>query len=293
LDPTTCFVCEIGYTLQDGACVVDAAPGTTMQNWTGCGALATPAALGFTQGPTLVDARDGKSYEIRKFADGKCWMVDNLRYGGSRDTCAGKATFVGNGALDPSQRFGNVTFGDCRDPAAPGNGVVAAPCLGTTACGYMYNWQAAMQTVSAYHGNSFGAPTMPWRGICPTGWHLPWGGTDNDDQLTTYINDNEFSFLDRANGGTGTNSQSGISYTGFWKPTSQTTVTASDPFKSLYSGYVVSAGALSNQGSNGYWWSSTQNGATYVYNLDVSTSFVNPRNYADKNYGCAVRCIQD
>jgi uncharacterized protein (TIGR02145 family) len=239
-----------------------------------------------------VDARDGKSYEIRKFADGKCWMVDNLRYGGSRDTCAGKADFVGVGAGAHSNRFGVNTFGDCRDPAAAGNGTVAAPCLGTTSCGYMYNWQAAMQSLPAYSGNSFATPTYPWQGICPTGWHIPRGETDNNDALATYINDNEFAFLDRANGGTGANSQTGTSYTGFWKPTSTSTVTPTDPFKSLYSGYVDSAGALSSQGV-GYWWSSTQNNATLAYVLNVSTGLVYPQNNAYKHYGYAVRCIQD
>jgi uncharacterized protein (TIGR02145 family) len=59
----------------------------------------------------------------------------------------------------------------------------------------------------------------------------------------------------------------------------------------LYSGYVDSAGALSNQGSNGYWWSSTQNNATNAYNLNVNTGNVNPQNNTNKNYGYAVRCI--
>ncbi len=31
---------------------------------------------------TLVDARDGKKYRARRMPDGKCWMIDNLAYGG-------------------------------------------------------------------------------------------------------------------------------------------------------------------------------------------------------------------
>jgi uncharacterized protein (TIGR02145 family) len=290
-----CSACTLGYQLNgSGQCEASVFNGN-MQDFTPaqCNALPTPAALSYTSVGTMTDSRDGKQYEIRKFADGKCWMVDNLRYGGSTDSCAGRSAFSGNGSATATNRFGTNTYGDCRDPTATGNGTVAAPCLGTTSCGYYYNWQAAMQASGAYYNNSYTTPSYPHQGICPTGWHVPRGATGNNDLLTTYVDDNEFSFLDRANGGTGANNQSGASYTGFWKPTSTSTVTPSDPFKSLYSGSVGSAGALSYQGSYGYWWSSTQSTATVAYYLYVSTSYVAPQYYTNEYYGYAVRCVLD
>ncbi len=97
---------------------------TTMQGWDDCASLVTPTGTNFTQGPILTDIRDNKQYEIRKFSDGKCWMVDNLMYGGDTDACAGKSTFDGNGSATPSNQFGTGTFGDCRDPRVGGS----APC---------------------------------------------------------------------------------------------------------------------------------------------------------------------
>jgi uncharacterized protein (TIGR02145 family) len=108
------------------------------------------------------------------------------------------------------------------------------------------------------------------------------------------VDDSEFTFLDRANGGTGANNQSGISYTGFWKPTSATTVISTDPFKSLYSGYVNSSGTLYYQGSDGYWWSASEVSAPVAYYLRVNTGGVNPQdNNTGKYNGFAVRCIKD
>jgi len=50
-------------------------------------------------------------------------------------------------------------------------------------------------------------------------------------------------------------------------------------------------GALNNRGSNGYYWSSTQNSTTYGYNLNFnsSNSYVNNNN---KAYGNSVRCLK-
>jgi uncharacterized protein (TIGR02145 family) len=156
-----------------------------MQGWNGCKSLLTPSGANFTQGPTLMDARDGKKYEIRKFSDGKCWMVDNLKYGGSVDNCANRTTLIYDQA-DPSNIFGAGTYGDCRDPS------VGTPSYGdynangycsANLCGYFYNWQAVMQYPSAYTNNSWApvAQDYPWQGICPSGWHVPTGG--NDDSL--------------------------------------------------------------------------------------------------------------
>ena len=48
---------------------------------------------------------------------------------------------------------------------------------------------------------------------------------------------------------------------------------------------------FNNQGSNGYYWSSTQNSATNGRNLNFNSSNVNPSNNNNKNTGLAVRCV--
>jgi uncharacterized protein (TIGR02145 family) len=296
-----CYACEVGYKLVDGECeavpVCDLGATGTMQTWTGCAALATPAytegvkATYFTQGPCLTDERDGKNYEIRKFPDGKCWMVDNLAYGGTTDACSGKTAFAGAGSATASNTFGTGTYGDCRDPRVGASST--GPCYNSNQCGYHYNWQGAMQLASAYNSTSVSYPsgtpstTNYITGICPTGWHLPSGGTN--------ITASEFQKLHNSVGGGATEDyNNGVPYTAFWKPTSTSTLTSSDPWKGLYSGLANSVGSLSLQGSVGYWWSSTESSAASAYLLDVSTSDVLPQsNYLGKGYGFSVRCVQN
>jgi hypothetical protein len=196
-----------------------------MQTWTGCASLLTPTytegvqSTYFTQGPCLTDSRDGKSYEVRKFPDGKCWMVDSLAYGGAVDACAGKTTFdgCGNGGTamhcdNGSSKSGSAWgYGDCLDlsVSSGGNNICATvnPSTGSSMCGYSYNWQAAMQEINAYYGGSYTTLSYPHQGICPTGWHLPRGGDDDN---------NEFVALDKAVGGTGA-SQPKTDYVAFWE----------------------------------------------------------------------------
>jgi uncharacterized protein (TIGR02145 family) len=141
-----------------------------------------------------------------------------------------------------------------------------------------------MQAADAYYNVSYTTPSYPHQGICPDGWHVPRGGADDNS---------EFVKLDKMVGGTGANGQTSTNYTTFWKPTAATVVTTSDPWKGIYSGYADSSEGLLNQSSFGYWWSSTESGAMYVYYLVVSASGVYPQNSYDKYYGFTVRCVAD
>jgi uncharacterized protein (TIGR02145 family) len=141
-----------------------------------------------------------------------------------------------------------------------------------------------MQESGAYFNESYTTSSYPHQGICPEGWHIPTGGT---------IDNNEFAILDKATGGTGTGEQSGASYTNFWKPSTATTVTATDPWKSIYSGMSTNAGSISAAGA-GYWVSSTESGIGYAYGQCMYTTSTYPLcNTVNKNYGFAVRCIKD
>jgi len=233
---------------------------STMQGWTGCSALITPTGTSFTQGPILTDERDGKQYEIRKFADGKCWMVNNLMYGGETDICAGKSTFASNGSATASNRFGTGTFGDCRDPRVGG----VAPCTaGSTTCGYYYNWQAAMQHSTAWYDTVYTGPTTNVQGLCPDGWRLPRGGSGGDfNNLYTVV---------------------GYSMTGFFQPIRS--------WKGIYAGYY--SGGLAGQGNSGYWWASTFSSNIAANNLAVSSTYVVPADINSKTLGFSIRCLKN
>ncbi len=235
---------------------------TTMQGWDDCASLATPTGTNFTQGPILTDLRDNKQYEIRKFADGKCWMVDNLMYGGEIDACAGKSTFNGNGSATPSNQFGVGTYGDCRDPRVGGS----APCTAdSTTCGYYYNWQATMQHSTAYYDITYTGPTTNVLGLCPEGWRMPSSNTSGD-----------FEVLHLATGSRAT---------GFWQNPGN--------WKGPFSGSCTSTGGLILQGSDGRWWSNTPYSTTNAYRMSFGSIAVNPSNNSTKDRGLTIRCLKN
>jgi uncharacterized protein (TIGR02145 family) len=85
---------------------------------------------------TLTDSRDGKTYKVRKFADGNIWMVQDLRFG----FCTGE-TFN-------NSRVAEGYAGHCRSNTQPG-------------AGHLYDWTSVTSRVSAHTG------------ICPEGWRVP------------------------------------------------------------------------------------------------------------------------
>jgi uncharacterized protein (TIGR02145 family) len=182
----------------------------TMQSFTAaqCAALSTNASLNAT------DTRDGKIYKIRKMADGKCWMVDNLAFDLANSAAPAYSPAAGlvsgtNTSVDTQAQYflnsdHSTTAGDIT---------------------YLYNWCAAMgdtstncATTLAYATNQ---PAGSVQGICPTGWRLPRGGdeaTTSGDAGTTA---NEFAILDIAFGGKGQTGHNGGSEEGdsdsYWR----------------------------------------------------------------------------
>ncbi len=134
------------------------APGAavTMQNFVPCSNAATNSTW------NLTDTRNSVTYKVRKLADGRYWMVDDLKY----PTACNKTTFSGAQATGSAGKNGISGFiGDChniKDSYTP------------AARGYLYDWMGAMQDTRLYYPSS----TNPncgtnCQGICPAGWHLP------------------------------------------------------------------------------------------------------------------------
>ena len=105
---------------------------------------------------------------------------------------------------------------------------------------------------------------VPTTNICPAGWRLPTGGSGG-----------EFTALNTAINGGSTSSDAGL----------------------LTNGLFQRSGLWSNgfysQGSNGSYWSSTQNSAADARNLNFSSTGVNPANGTSKRNGFAVRCVAE
>ncbi len=137
------------------------APGVTatMQNFNPCSNAATNSTWNLTD--SRADA-GGQTYKVRLLADGRYWMVDDLKY----PTACNKTTFSGAQATGSAGKNGISGFiGDChniKDSYTP------------AARGYLYDWMGAMQDTRLYYPSS----TNPncgtnCQGICPAGWHLP------------------------------------------------------------------------------------------------------------------------
>ena len=130
--------------------------------------------------------------------------------------------------------------------------------IDSTYGGY-YNWYTATAGTGTQSLSTDGHNTSV--SICPKGWRLPTGGNSNSDFKTLYNNYNSSSALRLA------------------------------PMNLALSG-SASSSSMSNQGSLGWYWSSTVYGSNDAYNLALSSSSVYPSNDLNsKLNGFSVRCV--
>ena len=274
----------------------------------------------------LTDQRDGNTYAIAKLADGKCWMIENLRLDNTAEhnsdgTLAqgyGTSATYGNfgGLADPeSANFENSTTanslyysgtqsGDATinigTSNLPGYRMSRYNNLNTSArgtntttsqniysYGNYYTWHAAIADLT-YNGTNNQSTTGT--SLCPTGWRLPKGGDKSNEA------NNEFWSLITTGLNNGTkpanyDSSTYPYYTGTPEGSDVSKLTRNFPNNFLYSGYFNTSSAF-NRGSRGYYWSSTAYDSYYSYYLYLYSSNVYPGTYNDyKNYGRSIRCV--
>jgi uncharacterized protein (TIGR02145 family) len=144
--------------ITEGCCDAPGATGVTFADFNPC------SGASYNSTYTLTDARDSKTYKVKYLADGRYWMVQDLKFG---DLC-NKTAFSGS----TSDRTGNINstgtyYGDCRSNLVDCGG-------------YYYDWPALVNKPGAYNGSTSyagcsGTTTAAnaCQGICPDGWHLP------------------------------------------------------------------------------------------------------------------------
>ena len=257
----------------------------TMQNFS-CNSLASGAVT------ALTDIRDGNTYAVSKLADGNCWMMENLRLDSSanlnstntnnpvisnltvssNDWCATlDATCVNQSKLNTN----NTNIGGANSvgqPLMPVPMVWVSTYQGVSTKSYWYsygnyyNWYAATAgngTYSTSTGNVAGD-------VCPSGWSLPTGRSGG-----------EFSALDVAMGGTGTN---------------QDSVEASNRWRTYPKNFVCSGGILfggfSDRSLRGSYWARSATDSPYASKLSIGGGYVNPDTFVmEKNGGSSIRCL--
>ncbi len=268
----------------------------------------------------LTDQRDNNTYAIAKLADGKCWMIENMRLA-DKDSSNNDIELSTTNTNNPSLPLTNIY--DATNPTtsnhlsasiAPssstpwcttnsaacydqsmlytGNtterGTNPATSTNTYSYGNYYNWYSATAGSGKYStstNNSVAAGD-----ICPTGWTLPESG----DKTNMAAEKNNFYKLGLSLGLSAPanyDSQTRPYWTGSPEGSNASTVFRTYPNNFLYSGSVYGS-SVNSRGSNGLYWSKSAYSSNNAYNLNFLSSVVNPSNINNhKSNGFSVRCL--
>ena len=275
-----------------------------MQGWTGCSSMSIGDIT------ARKDTRDNNVYAIAKLADGKCWMIENLRladkdsnnndvilsssnthnpslpltnswwYSSANDGDTKPTSNHLSVTTDPtSTAWCNTHSSDCDDQSMLNtdnitfftNNVASSYSAGSNV--YSYGTYYNWYSATAGHGRYSSSTGFNAPGdICPAGWHLPTGKDATS----------EFGVLDLALGGTG-QGESGSA----GKILSKT-------YRSYPNNFILSGGlsssSISNRNSSGSYWSSSANTMLYNYSWFINASQATPSVHL-KYSGKLVRCI--
>jgi uncharacterized protein (TIGR02145 family)/prepilin-type N-terminal cleavage/methylation domain-containing protein len=265
-----------GHVVSSGGGGNDIANNSPIQDVTAakCSALTVYTGSNSDAIRTVSDARGGvtRSYRIAKLADGKCWMLDNLKLGsatGSVLLTSADSNVAGSFTLPQLATSGAADYDTAR-VYGPLPGDTGA---GVTNYGYLYNWSAvtAGESRTTKPINSGNANYS----ICPKGWVLPTGGGSGD-----------FAMLNAKMNNASASSPSISSASGFYQNWS-----LSGPFSGVLSGYW--SGSFAHQGASGYLWSKTtytDHGSNAFHGF-YNASSVSPGHAGSRGMGQAVRCV--
>ena len=199
---------------------------------------------------SLTDSRDSISYTIKKMADGKCWMVNNLRFSGTGTLSSSTSNVPSNNTFALGSSTTDFST-SCTDASQWMD-------AGSTTYGNFYNWYAA----TAGQGTCSMTSGSVSYDICPAGWRLPTLAEFN----TLYI----------STGSSASNMLSTAAGDNYWGAVLAGSRNGSSTWQ---------------QGTYGYYWSSTARNASSAYALRPSSSSVNPQFSMVKYYGFSVRCV--
>ena len=277
-----------------------------MQNWSGCSNM--------SQGDVtaLKDIRDNDVYAVAKLADGKCWMIENLRLA-DKDSSNNDIILSSSNTHNPSLPLTNswwYSSANDNDTKPTSNHLSASVDPTQTAWCSVYtsatncidqsmlntdnttlftnnvasNYNAGGNVYSygnyynwysatAGHGRYSSSSGFNASGdICPKGWHLPTGKDATS----------EFGVLDINLGGTGQGASGNAG-----KVLSKT-------YRSYPNNFILpgtlSGSSISNRNSSGSYCSASSNAQYYNYSWYIAASQATPSVHY-KYPGKSVRCI--
>ncbi len=256
-----------------------------MQNWTGCSSLNVGDVIALTD--TRTDTINlNPTYAVAKLADGKCWMIENLRYAGAG---ASIDTWDEWGRDSQSYtkkqyNYSNISLPD--EYSAPisglesyvdssGYGLRSEDETGHRWYGYgaYYSWAAAMDTTTAYGEGEVNAGS----GICPAGWRVPTADKNNSESDFIKLHSALIGDIPETAGFTITNK-----------------------YKSFPNNIVMAGLWDGNAYQRGYstkYWSSYSEATNVAQTLECSPMFSNRGCRVSlgggKAYGMSVRCVSN
>ena len=274
-----------------------------MQSWSGCSGMSIGDIT------ALKDARDNNVYAVAKLADGKCWMIENLRIDSS-------ITLSSANTHNPSLPLNNTwVYADHQTTLTTSNHLsttvdptVTAWCQNNTAnCfnqsmlntnnttlftnntassysasgnvysyGNYYNWYSATAGQGTYNRSSGNATGD----ICPAGWHLPTGIETTGEfwrlgtSIMGFAPSNNNYYISETNAAGDTALKAFLKY----------------PNNFVRAGYANRA-VLDYRNVSGLYWSSSANSNNLAYYLTFTGMEVRPSMSNSKYGGWTVRCI--
>ena len=288
-----------------------------IQNWTGC------SSMNIGDVTALTDSRDSNVYTVGRLADGKCWMMENLRlnsansanstlaegFGGVFDGLANPETntFTSSTTSNSKYSTSNIT-GNNQGSRFPryNESNISNPITNPTYVkdysdnseqgtypdtnvylyGNYYTWAAAAANTENITVNNTTAHTS----ICPTGWRLPEGGDKNNE-----INNEYWELIvDKLNNGVkpaNYNNDNNPYYTGDTEAVPISKLIRQYPNNFTYPGYY-NASTPTYRGSYGGYLTSTVSGSMSSYFLRLTKSDVRPGSWGtERYYGYSARCV--
>ena len=260
-----------------------------LQTWTGC------SGLGSGQVTALTDSRDSNTYAVAKLADGKCWMVENMRYKPS----VGTETTSFDTTNPGSQQYSLTNINRTLDPRAVSH--QASPYYQWYSYGGYYSWLSSVSTTTN-NGTSYNnyntntssytttGTTMAARSatdtvknanICPAGWRLPRVAYNGYTNANAGSN-SDFPYLNNVLNGSYGNISGNFTASNNWRKY---------PNNFIFSGYMNITEARF-RGTKGMYWSSSLANSNYSFFSELAATYIlSDYGWGHKIFGFSVRCV--
>ncbi|MBR3246458.1 hypothetical protein IKF87_01070 [Candidatus Saccharibacteria bacterium] len=288
----------------------------TLQNWNGCSSLTQGAVT------ALTDLRDNDTYAVAKLADGKCWMIENLRLENTgTDNANGSlaqgynSSFIGLAAPE-SANFGSTTANSLYSINGSTDATISGSYQGyrfprynnyntnsrqssssysasdnTYSYGNYYTWPASIADTTSYSINN---QSVEDTSLCPAGWHLPRGGDKSNEVNNEFWN----LIVTGLNNGVkpaNYNNYTTPYYSGATEGAPVSNALRSYPNNFLYSGELQGSSVF-YRNTSGYYLSSTALNDYFSYYMFFAKLIVDPGSNNEGRYksdGLSIRCVLD